>query len=171
MHGNAMGGMQMGDANDISPNANTVPGFPQDAYMEGPMMNMDKAVDKPQNYGLPPGWTEEMQGMMTIIRVLPPDQYRDMMSRIERRWRTGGQMKSRVPAIAILLPGIAFAFAGSCLGQMEMNDAGHMQHDMPGMQMPADQASTTVAGSRSLERGNAAASVTSERSGGAGDAK
>lgn len=82
--GNEMGGMQMGGANDISSNANAVPGFPQDAYMEGPMMNMDKAVDKPENYGLQPGWTEEMQGMMTIIRVLPPDQYREMMTRIQR---------------------------------------------------------------------------------------
>ena len=84
MHGNEMDGMQMGNANDISPNANAVPGFPQDAYMEGPMMNMDKAVDKPENYGLQPGWTEEMQGMMTIIRVLPPDRYREMMTRIQR---------------------------------------------------------------------------------------
>ena len=84
MHDTSMGSMQMGNANDISPNANAVPGFPQDAYMEGPMMNMDKAVDKPENYGLQPGWTEAMQGMMTIIRVLPPDRYREMMTRIQR---------------------------------------------------------------------------------------
>ena len=32
--------------------ANNVPNFPQDAYMEGPMMNMDKLVDKPENLGL-----------------------------------------------------------------------------------------------------------------------
>jgi FtsP/CotA-like multicopper oxidase with cupredoxin domain len=68
----------------ISPNANKVPGFPQDAYMEGPMMNMDKMVEKPENYGLRPGWTEEMQGMMTLIRVLPPAQYDEMMARIQR---------------------------------------------------------------------------------------
>lgn len=69
---------------DISPNANSVPGFPQDAYMEGPMMNMDKMVEKPENYGLRPGWTEDMQGMMTLIRVLPPAQYDEMMARIQR---------------------------------------------------------------------------------------
>jgi manganese oxidase len=60
---------------DISPNANSVPGFPQDAYMEGPMMAMDKAVWKPENYGLRPGWSGFMQGMMTLVRVLPPDEY------------------------------------------------------------------------------------------------
>jgi hypothetical protein len=91
MHGNAMGGMQMNSEYDVSPNANEVPGFPQDAYMEGPMMNMDKAVDKPQNYGLQSGWTEEMQGMMTIIRVLPADQYGEMMARIRRNGAQEGK--------------------------------------------------------------------------------
>lgn len=60
---------------DISPNANSVPGFPQDAFMEGPMMAMDKAVWRPENYGLRPGWSGFMQGMMTLVRVLPPDRY------------------------------------------------------------------------------------------------
>jgi hypothetical protein len=91
MHGNAMGGMQMNSEDDVSPNANEVPGFPQDAYMEVPMMNMDKAVDKPQNYGLQSGWTEEMQGMMTIIRVLPADQYGEMMARIRRNGAQEGK--------------------------------------------------------------------------------
>lgn len=48
-------------------------------------------------------------------------------------------MKSRVPAIVILLPGITFALAGSCFGQAKINDAAPMQHDMPGMQMPTNQ--------------------------------
>ncbi|MGH9439976.1 MAG: hypothetical protein ACRD22_19375, partial [Terriglobia bacterium] len=60
---------------DVSPNANSVPGFPQDAFMEGPTMAMDKAVWKPENYGLRPGWSGFMQGMMTLVRVLPPDEY------------------------------------------------------------------------------------------------
>ena len=90
-----MEGMQVGEMpgmdmqSDISPNANSVPGFPQDAYMEGPMMNMDKAVEKPENYGLRPGWSEAMQGMMTIIRVLPPDKYDDIMARIQRAGKEG----------------------------------------------------------------------------------
>ena len=69
---------------DIAQNADSVPGFPQDAYMEGPMMAMDKMVDKPQNYGLPNGWSGFMQGMMTFVRVLPPDKYEEVMSRIQK---------------------------------------------------------------------------------------
>ena len=60
---------------ETSPNANNVPNFPQDAYMEGPMMNMEKLVEKPENLGLRPNWSRFMQGMMTFVRVLPPEQY------------------------------------------------------------------------------------------------
>jgi hypothetical protein len=91
-----MTGMDMED-DDISPNANSVPGFPQDAYMEGPMMNMDAMVEKPENYGLPSGWTEGMQGMMTVIRVLPPAQYDEMMARIQR---DGQQPTPKMPGMS-----------------------------------------------------------------------
>jgi manganese oxidase len=66
--------MQMANA-DVSKDANSIPGFPQDAFMESPAMAMDAAVAKPETYGLRPGWSGYMQGMMTLIRVLPPDQY------------------------------------------------------------------------------------------------
>jgi len=69
---------------DIAPDANSVPGFPQDAYMESPMMAVDEMVEKPENYGLPPGWSGFMQGMMTYVRVLPPDRYDEIMRRIEQ---------------------------------------------------------------------------------------
>jgi hypothetical protein len=69
---------------DVSPNANSVPGFPQDAYMEGPRMAMDDMVQKPQNYGLRPGWSGFMQGMMTFVRVLPPDEYDQVMERVRK---------------------------------------------------------------------------------------
>ena len=69
---------------DISADADSVPGFPQDAYMEGPMMAMDEMVEKPQNYGLPSGWSGFMQGMMTFVRVLPPGQYDEIMRRVQR---------------------------------------------------------------------------------------
>ena len=61
-----------------SPNANNVPNYPQDAYMEGPMMNMEHTplVDRPENFGLRPGWSASMQGMMTFLRVLPAGQVR-----------------------------------------------------------------------------------------------
>jgi hypothetical protein len=80
-----MPGMNMSpQKGDISPNANSVPGFPQDAFMEGPMMAMDRMVAKPENYGLPDGWSGFMQGMMTFLRVLPPDEYDEVMRRVER---------------------------------------------------------------------------------------
>ena len=86
-----MSGMH-GDMNmssDVAKNANRVPGFPQDAYMEGPMMAMDKMVERPQNFGLRPGWSGFMQGMMSFVRVLPPDQYDKVMEQI----RQGQPMK------------------------------------------------------------------------------
>lgn len=80
-------GMQHGHMQEpeVAPNANQVPGFPQDAYMEGPMMEMDEMVDKPENYGLRRGWSQFMQGMMTFVRVLPPDKYDEIMLKIQQR--------------------------------------------------------------------------------------
>ena len=54
-----------------------VPGYPQDM-----IMIMDKEVAKPQTYGLPPGWTASMMGMMTLVRVLPANMYDEVMRRI-----------------------------------------------------------------------------------------
>jgi manganese oxidase len=76
----AMEGMQM--QSDVSKNANSVPGFPQDAYMEGSAMAMDEMVNEPENFGLRRGWSGFMQGMMTFLRVLPPDQYDQVMQHI-----------------------------------------------------------------------------------------
>jgi FtsP/CotA-like multicopper oxidase with cupredoxin domain len=64
----------------ISENANNVPGFPQDAFME---MGMDDAVEKPETHGLPPNWSAGMMGMMTLVRVLPDKEYEEMMQRIK----------------------------------------------------------------------------------------
>jgi FtsP/CotA-like multicopper oxidase with cupredoxin domain len=54
-----------------------VPGYPQDM-----VMIMDKEVAKPHTYGLPPGWTASMMGMMTLVRVLPPSMYDEVQRRI-----------------------------------------------------------------------------------------
>lgn len=42
-------------------------------------MAMDKEVDKPEPYGLPPGWSGFIEGKMTLVRVLPSDQYETIM--------------------------------------------------------------------------------------------
>ncbi len=72
-------------APEVAKDANSVPGFPQDAFMEGPAMAMDKMVDKPENYGLRPGWSGFMQGMMTFLRVLPPEMYDKVMALREQQ--------------------------------------------------------------------------------------
>ncbi len=55
----------------------TVPGFPQDMWM--PMD--DLAGEKPEVLGLPANWTGAMMGMMTLVRVVTPEQW----DAIERR--------------------------------------------------------------------------------------
>jgi FtsP/CotA-like multicopper oxidase with cupredoxin domain len=52
-----------------------VPGFPQDMWMP-----MDEAVIKPETYGLAPDWSGAVTGMMTLVRVLPPDMYKTVRS-------------------------------------------------------------------------------------------
>ncbi|PYT90952.1 MAG: copper oxidase [Acidobacteria bacterium] len=89
--------MQMGKP-DISKDANSVPGFPQDAFMEGPMMAMDQMVDKPENFGLRPGWSGFMAGMMTFVRVLPPDKYDQIMELREKR-QSNQSMKTDMPGM------------------------------------------------------------------------
>jgi FtsP/CotA-like multicopper oxidase with cupredoxin domain len=61
----------------VADDANSVPGFPQDAFME---MGMDQVAVKPETYGLPPNWTAGMMGMMTLIRVLPEQEYQEIMA-------------------------------------------------------------------------------------------
>jgi hypothetical protein len=72
----AMQGMSMPE---LPKSADQVPLFPQDAYMESPLMAMDKQVEKPETYGLPTGWSGFIGGMMTLVRVMPPDQYDKIM--------------------------------------------------------------------------------------------
>jgi manganese oxidase len=64
----------------VAENATSVPGFPQDAFMEMPM---DALVAKPETHGLPPNWTAGMMGMMSMVRVLPDNEY-DEIQRLIR---------------------------------------------------------------------------------------
>jgi FtsP/CotA-like multicopper oxidase with cupredoxin domain len=63
----------------VAENANSVPGFPQDAFME---MGMDEAVAKPETHGLPPNWSAGMMGMMTLVRILPDKEYEEIQQLI-----------------------------------------------------------------------------------------
>ena len=42
----------------------------------------NEAVASPETEGMAPGWTGAMMGMMTTVRVLPPDRYAAIMSRV-----------------------------------------------------------------------------------------
>jgi manganese oxidase len=82
----------------VADNAASVPGFPQDAFME---MGMDEAVAKPETQGLPPNWSAGMMGMMTFVRVLPDAQYDEIMQRVhntkstsQRRYADPGQKRA-----------------------------------------------------------------------------
>jgi hypothetical protein len=55
-----------------------VPGFPQDMWMP-----MDEEVTKAETYGLPKDWSAALAGMMTLVRVLPPDKYEEIMALVK----------------------------------------------------------------------------------------
>jgi hypothetical protein len=57
-----------------------VPGFPQDMAMA-----VDEIVAKPETHGLRPTWTIGMMGMMTMVRVLSPEQF-DEIERLRANW-------------------------------------------------------------------------------------
>jgi hypothetical protein len=80
----AMVGMDMGQQHKpqssmptigIMKEKKRVPGFPQDMWMP-----MDEAVVKPETFGLAEGWSGAVTGMMTLVRVLPPDMYEKVVS-------------------------------------------------------------------------------------------
>lgn len=79
----------------IAPDASSVPGFPQDAFME---MGMDEAVAKPETYGLPPNWSAGMMGMMTLVRVLSPDKYDEIMAMKQKPGEKKPPQKHEHPA-------------------------------------------------------------------------
>ena len=57
-----------------------VPGYPQDDLM---MMIVDDDVAKPETWGLAPGWTASLMGMMNLVRVMPEQKYNEIMARIK----------------------------------------------------------------------------------------
>jgi FtsP/CotA-like multicopper oxidase with cupredoxin domain len=68
-----------------SADAKETPGYPQDMWMP-----MDELIDKPETYGLRREWTAAMMGMMTLVRVLPPDLFEE----IERRRRAAAEPRA-----------------------------------------------------------------------------
>ena len=71
------GGHQHGAMTVDEAERRRVPGYPQDMHMI-----MDEAVAKPETYGLAPGWSGAVVGMMTLVRVLPSDKYEEVMAKV-----------------------------------------------------------------------------------------
>jgi hypothetical protein len=71
-------------APDTAPAPSLVPGFPQDMWM-----TMDDAVARAETHGMAPGWTGAMMGMMTVVRVLPPDRYAEITALIRKQAAEG----------------------------------------------------------------------------------
>jgi outer membrane protein TolC len=132
----------MGMTDGVAKNANDVPGYPQDAFMEGTMMTMDAAVDRPENHGLKAGWSQYMAGMMTFVRVLPPAEYDAVIGKMKEAKRARDPYASVLGKIVTIF--VAFLIGGAAWGQtmpgMEMPSAPKAQvpaahHEMPGMDM------------------------------------
>ncbi len=70
-------GFQHQHPSPVSADADKVPGFPQDAFME---MGMDELVQKPETHGLPKNWSAGMMGMMTMVRVLPDKEFDEIVA-------------------------------------------------------------------------------------------
>lgn len=87
------------DKANIAPNANSVPGFPQDAFMEGPVMAMDGMYDKPETFGLRPGWSGFVGGMMTLVRVMPPEKYDQIMELRRKQAKPGASTPDAMPGM------------------------------------------------------------------------
>ena len=121
-----MQGMSAGPSapNGKQPNVGMSPGYPQDALM---MMPMDAAVAKPQTNGLKPGWSGALQGMMNLVRVLPPAQYDKLVSDI-RAGRVEASVDMPMDHGGMNMP------AGTQMDHSQMNMPG-MDHSK--MNMPA----------------------------------
>jgi hypothetical protein len=67
-----------------------VSGFPQDMWMP-----MDEEVAKPETFGLPKDWSAALGGMMTLVRVLSPERYDEIMTLVRE---AGGSDTGARPA-------------------------------------------------------------------------
>ena len=71
------------------PEKKKIAGYPQDMWMV--MDEMFK--NKPETYGLRRGWTAGMMGMMTLVRVLPPEKYDQIMAMVQQKEQQPSEAK------------------------------------------------------------------------------
>jgi Cu/Ag efflux protein CusF len=109
------------------PEKKKVAGYPQDMWMV--MDEMFK--NKPENLGLRRGWTAGMMGMMTLVRVLPPEKYSQIMSLLGQKEQQTSEEKK--PAEHVF-SGKVEAVSGST-GKLTVNH-GAIEGWMGAMTMP-----------------------------------
>jgi hypothetical protein len=61
-------------------------------------MPMDEEVAKPETYGLPNDWSAALGGMMTLVRVLPPDKYDEIMTLVKKAGSSPAPARPAAPA-------------------------------------------------------------------------
>ena len=69
------------------PEKKRVLGYPQDMWMDTSQWVPDKA----EFHGLRPSWDRAMTGMMTLVRVLPPDLYDKIMELKKQELQDGNK--------------------------------------------------------------------------------
>jgi FtsP/CotA-like multicopper oxidase with cupredoxin domain/outer membrane protein TolC len=88
--------------------AAAVPGYPQDM-----LMVMDAEMARPETWGLRPGWSGGLMGMMTLLRVLHPRQHAEIAARAAAERRLSPQGSAVAARAAGGLPGAAGAAAAT----------------------------------------------------------
>ena len=78
------------------PEKKKIPGYPQDMWMPS-----DGMFEKPENHGLRKGWSGAMGGMMTLVRVLTPEKYDEIMRLVQQNAQQAPEEKK--PAGLILV--------------------------------------------------------------------
>src|SRR5437667_4289241 len=71
----ARAGFEHQHPSPVSRDAEKIPGFPQDAFLE---LGLDDLLQKPETHGLPKNWSAGMMGMMTMVRVLPEKEFNEI---------------------------------------------------------------------------------------------
>jgi hypothetical protein len=88
---------------NVAKDVSSKPGYPQDDLM---MMPVDAAVAKPENNYLAPGWSASLQGMMSLVRVLPAEKYDRLMADIKAHRIDSAQLNGASGLDHMNMPGM-----------------------------------------------------------------
>jgi len=60
---------------------------------------MDSMYDKPENFGLRPGWSGFVGGMMTLVRVMQPAKYDQIMELRKKQAKPSASTPDAMPGM------------------------------------------------------------------------